>query len=125
MSSEIEVIVNAMSGSVTPQEIKRQVAELFEENGVEANIHLAKNGEEVGELARSAAEGSAKIIVAGGGDGTIGAVAAEAIKMVKTLGILPLGTLNNFSKDLQIPQIWKRPFALSQKIPRGRSTSAK
>lgn len=104
MSSQIEVIINAASGSVEPEEIKRRLAELFEENGVEANIYLAKNGEEINRLAKKLAGGSAETIVAGGGDGTIGSVAAEAIKMRKTLGILPLGTLNNFSKDLQIPQ---------------------
>jgi YegS/Rv2252/BmrU family lipid kinase len=104
MPLQIEVIINAASGSVAPEEIKRHLTELFEENRVEANIHLAKNGEEIDRLAKKAAGGNAETIVAGGGDGTIGTVAAEAIRTGKTLGILPLGTLNNFSKDLQIPQ---------------------
>lgn len=42
--------------------------------------------------------------MAGGGDGTISTVAIEVSAAGKTLGILPLGTLNNFSKDLGIPQ---------------------
>jgi len=104
MPSPIEVIINAGSGSVEQEETKRRLAELFEENGVEANIHLAKNGVEIIELAEKAAKGEAHIIVAGGGDGTVSAVAAEVIKNKKTLGILPLGTLNNFSKDLRISQ---------------------
>jgi diacylglycerol kinase family enzyme len=99
--SPIEVIVNAGSGSVEREEIVRRLAELFEENGVEAKIHLAKNGDEIAEFARNADAGT---IVAGGGDGTINAVAQETIKAKKVLGILPLGTLNNFSKDLRIPQ---------------------
>ena len=45
------------------------------------------------------------MIVAGGGDGTISAVAEEAIKAGKTLGVLPLGTLNHFSRDLKIPPV--------------------
>ena len=100
----IEVIINAGSGSVEREETERRLAELFEEHGVEANIHLAKSGDEIIEFAEKTANGNAEIIVAGGGDGTISAVAAEAMKAGKTLGILPLGTLNNFSKDLQIPQ---------------------
>ncbi len=104
MPLPIEVIINAGSGSVEREETERRLAELFEEHGVEANIHLAKSGDEIIEFAEKAAKGNAEIIVAGGGDGTISAVAAEAIKAGKTLGILPLGTLNNFSKDLQIPQ---------------------
>src|SRR5205823_6222409 len=41
---------------------------------------------------------------AAGGDGTINAVAAQTRKTAKPLGILPLGTLNHFSKDLRIPR---------------------
>ncbi len=103
MSLAIEVIINAGSGSVEQEETKHRLTELFEENGVEANIHLAKNGGEIIEFAEKAAKSESKIIVAGGGDGTVSAVAARVIKAGKTLGILPLGTLNNFSKDLQIP----------------------
>ena len=42
--------------------------------------------------------------MAGGGDGTVNAVANELIGTSLTLGVLPLGTLNHFAKDLQIPQ---------------------
>src|SRR5690349_19110294 len=104
MSSPIEVIINVGSGSVHPEDTKQQLTELFKENGVEANIHLAKSGGEIVKLAKKLAAGEAEIIVGGGGDGTISAVAEEVLKENKILGVLPLGTLNNFSKDLQIPQ---------------------
>ncbi len=100
----IEVIINAGSGSVECEKIERQLTELFEQNGASARIHLAKNGSEIVRLAKKATEGDAEIIVAGGGDGSVSAVASELWRTDKTLGILPLGTLNNFSKDLQIPQ---------------------
>jgi diacylglycerol kinase family enzyme len=44
-----------------------------------------------------------RVVVAGGGDGTIGSVAAALANTDATLGILPLGTLNHFAKDLRIP----------------------
>lgn len=103
MPRPIEVIINANSGGVIESETEVLLREAFAAHGVEANIHFAKGGDEINELAKRAAEGDAKIIVAGGGDGTISAVAAEAVRSKKTLGVLPLGTLNNFSKDLQIP----------------------
>jgi diacylglycerol kinase family enzyme len=53
-------------------------------------------------MAKSAALGDSQTIVAGGGDGTISAVAAELVDTDKTLGVLPLGTLNHFAKDLNI-----------------------
>ena len=104
MSSPIEVIINAGSGSVQQEEIKQLLEELFKENGVEANVHLAKQGSDIINLARLAVKSDCKIIVAGGGDGTVSGVASELVKTDKILGVLPLGTLNNFSKDLGIPQ---------------------
>jgi len=100
----IEVIINAGSGSVQQEETTPLLTELFGEHGVKANIHMAQSGGEIVRLAKKLAESEAEIIVAGGGDGTISAVAEEVLKANKILGVLPLGTLNNFSKDLQIPQ---------------------
>lgn len=45
----------------------------------------------------------ARIIAAGGGDGTISTVGASLIGTGCVLGVLPLGTLNHFAKDLRIP----------------------
>ena len=104
MTTPIKIIINAGSGSVECETIERRLTELFEENGVTANIYLAKNGAEIIDLAKKAVVSDAEIIVAGGGDGTISAVAAEVVGTEKIFGVLPLGTLNNFSKDLQIPQ---------------------
>jgi diacylglycerol kinase family enzyme len=103
MSPPIEVIINAGSGSVSVEDTKLLLEEGFEAHGVDAHIQIAKNGPNLLRLAKMAAESDAEVIVAGGGDGTISAVAAEVIKAGKVLGVLPLGTLNNFSKDLQIP----------------------
>lgn len=104
MSKLIEVIVNSGSGSVDCEQVINQLGEAFRRNGLEAKINLARNGAEILSLAKLAVQGDAKIICAGGGDGTISAVASEIAGTGKTLGVLPLGTLNNFSKDLQIPQ---------------------
>jgi len=98
------VIVNAGSGSVLAGETERSLRQRFIAYGVRANVHLAGTGGEIVECASEAAESGAEIIVAGGGDGTISAVAEYAAKAGKVLGVLPLGTLNNFSKDLGIPQ---------------------
>lgn len=103
MSSPVEVIINAGSGSVSVEETQKLLEQEFESHGIDVDIHLAKDGAEILKLAKKAAESDAETIVAGGGDGTISAVAAEVIRAGKTLGVLPLGTLNNFSKDLQIP----------------------
>ena len=104
MSAPVHVIVNSGSGSVLGDETAQSLRERFIAFGIKAQVHLAKSGKDIVQLAREAAEGESDLIVAGGGDGTISTVAIEASAAGKTLGILPLGTLNNFSKDLGIPQ---------------------
>jgi len=44
-----------------------------------------------------------RLIVAGGGDGTVSTVAATLVDTGIVFGVLPLGTLNHFAKDLGIP----------------------
>jgi diacylglycerol kinase family enzyme len=104
MAGTVEVIVNAGSGSVLEGETERSLRQRFIAHGVRAVVHLAKTGAEIEQFAAEAADGEADIIVAGGGDGTISSVAKEVHRVDKVLGVLPLGTLNNFSKDLAIPQ---------------------
>jgi diacylglycerol kinase family enzyme len=41
--------------------------------------------------------------VAGGGDGTVSSVASVVARAGATLGVLPLGTLNHFAKDMRLP----------------------
>jgi len=99
----IEVIINVGSGADDKKEMREKVAANFAASGLQANISLARTGAEVVELARRAARMQADIIVAGGGDGTINAVASELVGTDKAFGVLPLGTLNHFAKDLNIP----------------------
>ena len=103
MPRRIEVIVNSGSGSVLGEETSKSLRDRFIACGAPANVRLADSGAEITLLTRHAVE-NADVIVAGGGDGTISTIAAGVARAGKTLGVLPLGTLNNFSKDLGIPQ---------------------
>jgi YegS/Rv2252/BmrU family lipid kinase len=102
MTLAVEVIINAGSGSASP-EISEEIARLFADAGIDAAIHLA-DGNNVEEFAGRAAIGNSDIVAAAGGDGTISTVASALVNTSKRLGVIPLGTLNNFSKDLGIPQ---------------------
>lgn len=114
MPSRVEVILNASSGVGSTDAVREELYEAFAAAGIDAGITVARSGDSLDNLAKHTAE-TADIIVAAGGDGTISAVAAAVHKAGKTLGILPLGTLNNFSKDLSIPQDIAGAVAVIQK----------
>ena len=103
VSSNPAVIINASSGADDKKEARELLEATFESMGVEAQISMARSGEEIFELARRAVREKCQPIIAGGGDGTINAVASVLVDTDRTLGVLPLGTLNHFAKDLDLP----------------------
>jgi len=57
-------------------------------------------------------DGGPRLVVAAGGDGTVGAVADCLAESESVLGILPLGTSNDFARSLGIPVDPRRAAAL-------------
>lgn len=102
MFEKIAVIINGSSGSGNDDEDVETVKSSFALSDAEVTINVATNGDELTKLIDKAGESDADVIVAGGGGGTISYAASVAYKTGKILGVLPLGTLNNFSKDLNI-----------------------
>jgi diacylglycerol kinase family enzyme len=98
----IVVIVNAGSGQGNDQALADRIAAAFRAAGGDADVRLARGGEIEAEVRRAVAE-RPDVIVAGGGDGTVSAVSAGLIDGDIALGVLPLGTLNHFAKDLGLP----------------------
>jgi YegS/Rv2252/BmrU family lipid kinase len=103
MRTRIAVIVNTAAGSVSGEDWSDAIKKAFEQAGIAAAIHAVNPGREL-KATIAAALDEATIVVAAGGDGTVSAVASQLVGTEKILGVLPLGTLNNFSKDLGIPQ---------------------
>src|SRR5450631_3963442 len=103
-SSGLTCILNSASGSHPGLELREMLSRIFAESSTPARILLASSGAEIPELARRAVKENSQVIVAGGGDGTVNSVANELMGSSLTLGVLPLGTLNHFAKDLHIPQ---------------------
>jgi len=103
MRSTLPVILNRSSGSAEDREADDRLRSAFRAAGAEADLHRAENGEDVVRLARQAAAGESEVVVVGGGDGTLGSVASVLLGGEKAMGVLPLGTLNHFAKDLKIP----------------------
>lgn len=110
--SSIAVILNASAGTAQRNpRLEAELGDLFRAAGCDAEIIQLSAGQDPTGVARDASA-RVSIVVAGGGDGTVSGVAAGVIGSVAALGVLPLGTLNHFAKDLHIPSDLQQAVAV-------------
>jgi diacylglycerol kinase family enzyme len=93
------------------ERIHAQVADAFAAAGVDATIEVV-GGAELSPAVQTALGARASgdrfpfaALVVGGGDGTISTAAGHLAGTGIPLGVLPLGTLNHFARDLGIPSV--------------------
>ncbi len=106
------VVVNASAHSDGAAGTSSELEGLFWAAGVRSVIKLAQSGENIVDEVRSAMSHKPAMIVVGGGDGTINAAASLLVGSEIALGILPLGTLNHFAKDLHLPLALEQAVAI-------------
>jgi diacylglycerol kinase family enzyme len=107
MASQPQPILNPtciLNGkSVHLQVALMHIARISGEVGVKAQVVVTKRGDDISSLAAHALAERRRPVVAGGGDGTVNAVAGKLAGTDTALGVLPMGTLNHFAKDVGIP----------------------
>ncbi|MCA0938367.1 NAD(+)/NADH kinase [Salipiger pacificus] len=102
---KICVILNEHSGDHPDKQSRRKSLEdLFAQNGLEAELIGLTPDKPILDTARKAARNGCAMIVAAGGDGTIGAVATAAHEAGVPMGVIPQGTFNYFARGLDIPE---------------------
>ena len=97
----ITVLLNSHAGSCDPA-VAMRVREAFTAAGRDVTIVATDRTRIVADASQAHKDRSA-VIVAGGGDGTVNAVASTLVGTGAALSVLPLGTLNHFAKDLGMP----------------------
>ncbi len=102
------VMLNASAGRGCNAEFATKLVELFQTQGLTVNVTLSASALDLIETARRAITEGMTTVVVGGGDGTLSAVASALAGTDTAFGVLPLGTLNHFAKDLHIPLDLKR-----------------
>jgi len=73
--------------------------------GGDIDIRFTSAAGDARKIAAAAAAEGAKIVVAAGGDGTVSEVANGLAGSATALGVLPIGTMNVFSKELGLPAV--------------------
>lgn len=96
-------ILNTAAGSGHEPGLAAEIARLFAEAGTSATIVSVADGDGITSQAHHAIARGHRL-VAGGGDGTVSAIASTLAGTGGVLGVLPLGTCNHFAKDLGLPQ---------------------
>ncbi len=106
--SRIVVIANPNAGEKAGLSTNRSggevVREAFERHGLDAEILEGADEEEARELVRGALSRGADLVVAAGGDGTVGLVADELLGTGVPLGVMPLGSVMNIARSLGVPR---------------------
>jgi diacylglycerol kinase (ATP) len=102
------VILNENAGSKggipTNLASEARVREVLAGRGLGDAIVVSRTPDEARELTRAAVRDGFDLVVAAGGDGTIGLVAEELLGTETALGILPLGSVMNIPRMLGVPR---------------------
>jgi YegS/Rv2252/BmrU family lipid kinase len=102
-AGRVTVLLNRGGGAASRDpEIEAKVAQALDSAGIVAEVELVHGGDPSTRCAAAAERGDA-LLIAAGGDGTVSAAASALAGTDTLLGILPLGTLNHFARDLGLP----------------------
>jgi diacylglycerol kinase family enzyme len=109
---KVTVILNVASGAGRNATLVPAIRDAFRAAGGDAQIAITGRRARPDILAREAVSRGDLLLVAAGGDGTVSAVASAVVGSSAIMGVLPLGTLNHFAKDMGIPLDLERAAAV-------------
>lgn len=108
MTRSMLILANAAAGAKgglqTNDQTLDDVRQVIANHDPTVEVIETHSEDESASLARDAVARGVQIVVAAGGDGTVGCIARELLDTGTTLGILPLGSVMNIARMLGIPR---------------------
>jgi diacylglycerol kinase family enzyme len=99
----VPLLLNRDGGALARDpDLADHVSNALRAAGLNVELELL-SGDDCARRCKAVAERGDELLIVGGGDGTISAAASALAGTPTRLGILPLGTLNHFARDLKIP----------------------
>ncbi len=93
-------------------EKSRDLADVLREVAPEAELRMTAGPDDARRLAAEAAREGFRVVAAAGGDGTVNGVANGLAGTDVALGVLPVGTMNVFSKEHALPEKLEEAWAV-------------
>lgn len=97
-------IVNPISGDIDKEELLAKIQQFAAENKLEVEIFKTSGDNDEKNLKKYIEDKKPSVVVAVGGDGTVNLAARQIVHTEIILAIIPMGSGNGLSKDLDIPQ---------------------
>ncbi|WP_347159042.1 diacylglycerol/lipid kinase family protein [Pontibacter chitinilyticus] len=97
-------VINPIAGDVDKAELEEEIIATCQQHGIDYHIYRTTGEQDKEHIKQLLDTTRYSAVFAVGGDGTVSIVASLLISTSTPLGIIPLGSGNGLSKDLDIPQ---------------------
>ena len=101
--STATIIYNPLAGPASLESIMAQIVFRWQAVGWNITVEETKAAGHATTLAAKAADSGCTVVLAAGGDGTLGEVVNGLAGSETIMGILPTGTANSFARELKMP----------------------
>lgn len=105
-------IYNPVAGTSNATRVQRAFEDACERYGWQPETHETQKGEDLAQVVRQYLEKGCDVVLAGGGDGTVSAVASGLVGTQVPLAVIPIGTANFLARQLALPLQLTRAFDL-------------
>ncbi len=101
---EREAVLVVAAGSRRGRRLFESIRDLLEAGGLRlVGTYMVERTDEAVARVREAVDSGVPLVIVGGGDGTLRAVLPAMARREVVLGVLPLGTANNFARSIGVP----------------------